>query len=140
MLQQLGEEPAHPGIDVIADQTHTLQTLDATLGRLVSHPPLARPGGVVGKLQLGITSQDDHAVNLAQQLWIYTLRVACGHVGTGLGDDLDGLGLSFVPGLVPAEWISIRSPACLAARAAAIWDLPPLPTQTNRTVGWVLMR
>lgn len=31
------------------------------------------PWGVVGKFQLGITSQDDHAVNLAQQLWIHTL-------------------------------------------------------------------
>lgn len=47
---------------------------------------------------------------------------------------------TFVITILPAEWISIRSPACLAARAAAIWDLPPLPTQTNRTVGWVLMR
>ena len=66
--------------------------------RLVGHPPFARSVGVVGKLQLGITSQDDHAVNLAQQLWIHTLRVACGHVGTGLGDDLDGLGVELRAG------------------------------------------
>src|SRR5699024_6334106 len=47
VLEQLGEEPAHPGVDVVTDQTHALQALDPTLGRLVSHPPLARTAGTV---------------------------------------------------------------------------------------------
>ena len=42
------------------------------------------------------------------------------------------------PGLVPAEWTVTASPASCRARAAAIWDLPPFLTQTNRTEG-VLM-
>src|SRR5699024_6212360 len=48
VLEQLGEEPAHPGVDVVTDQTHALQALDPTLGRLISHPPLARTTGTVG--------------------------------------------------------------------------------------------
>gem|GEM_PF-1663765 len=48
VLEQLGNEPAYPGVDVVTDQTHALDPLDATLGRLVSHPPLARTAGTVG--------------------------------------------------------------------------------------------
>src|SRR5699024_5584953 len=47
VLEQLGNEPAYPDVDVVTDQTHALQALDATLGRLVSHPPLARTAGTV---------------------------------------------------------------------------------------------
>lgn len=74
VLEQLGNEPAYTRVDVVTDQTHALDPLYPPPGRLVSHPPFARSVGVVGKFQLGITSQDDHAVNLAQQLWIHTLR------------------------------------------------------------------
>src|SRR5690625_541879 len=48
VLEQLGEEPAHPGVNVVTDQTHALQALDATLGGLVSNPPLAPTAGTVG--------------------------------------------------------------------------------------------
>src|SRR5690625_6146936 len=43
--------------------------------------------------------------------------------------------LSDPPGLVPAEWTSIASPARCRSSAAAIWDLPPFLTQTKRALG-----
>jgi hypothetical protein len=49
-----------------------------------------------------------------------------------------------VPGFVPAECTATRSPAALRMSPAAIWDLPPLRTQTNSTdgvlIGWILRR
>ena len=43
--------------------------------------------------------------------------------------------LRLVPGFVPAECTSTRSPATARIRAAAICDLPPFFTQRNRTLG-----
>ena len=43
--------------------------------------------------------------------------------------------LIFEPGVVPAECTITRSPAALRYSPAAIWDLPPLRTQTNGTDG-----
>src|SRR5690606_5496729 len=39
------------------------------------------------------------------------------------------------PGRVPAEWTWTVPAAWWRMRAAAIWDLPPFFTHTNRTVG-----
>ena len=46
-------------------------------------------------------------------------------------------GLTWSPGLEPAERTSTRSPARWVSQAAAIWERPALWTQTNRTDGFV---
>src|SRR5699024_8239271 len=47
ILEQLIEKPAYPSVDLIANQAHPLDALDAPLGRLVDHPPLARSVGIL---------------------------------------------------------------------------------------------
>ena len=127
------EEIGDAGGDVVADQAHAFDAVDAAFGGFVGVPVL-EPGAGHG-VDVGLASEGDHDVDIANELRINECGCVSGDVDADLGQGLSGQVVVPVPGFVPAEYTCTVSPAILLISPAAIWDLPPFLTQTNSTDG-----
>ncbi len=112
---------------VVPDQTHPLHALDAPLRRLVGVPALEP--GPFHLLDVDLSAQGDHDVSSPHASSVRALSLSpLMSAPTSASDSADSR-LIQVPGLVPAEWTSMASPARLVIGPAAIYDLPPFFTQ-----------
>lgn len=119
--------------DVVTDQPHALDALDAALRGFVGVPVLELGSG--DRLNVGL------ATNVTT---MSTSRRSWGSTGCGVwslmstptsASDWAERSLMAVPGLVPAEYTCTASPAILRIRPAAICDFPPFLTHTKSTEG-----
>jgi hypothetical protein len=129
----LSGEGFDAGVDVVADQAHALDAVDAAFGGFVGVPVLQLDA--VGNLHRGVATEGDDEVDRSQQVGVDGSGGLTADIDADLGEDLSREGVDLLAGLVPAECTSTRLPAALRINPAAIWDLPPLRTQTNSTDG-----
>ena len=97
---QFSDEVANSLIDVVSDEAHPFDAVDAALGRLVGKPALERTCRVGRHLQLRFLANDHHAVSCSQNIGVDGFRLPRRHVGSCFSDHVDrqlvegGTGLS----------------------------------------------
>jgi hypothetical protein len=119
---ELFEQCVDPGADVVPDEPHALEAVDAAFGRFVGVPVLQRAAG--GNVDGGVTPEGDDEVDVAEQIGVEGFGVSPVRSTPTSARACADSALISSPGFVPAEWTSTRSPAALRMSPAAIWDFP----------------
>ena len=118
--------------DVVTDEAHALDAVDAAFGGFVGVPVLEAGSGK--GVDVGFAPQCDDDVDVAGQLQVDGFGVWSVMSWGGCRTWAER-SLTAVPGLVPAEYTATVSPAIWRISPAARCDLPAFLTQTNSTKG-----